>query len=147
MAIARNKKATFNYELHDKWEAGIQLTGSEASVVRHHGMSLSEAFVVEKNGELFLHDAYIAPHKSAHQMYQHSPKRDRKLLLRKKEISKILGYTTQKGYSVVPVSAYYKGSLIKVEIAAGKGKNVIDKRETVKRREADREARRAMKGD
>lgn len=144
--IAKNRKARFNYSILEEWEAGIKLLGSEASVIRKKNFNISEAYVYEKNGELWLNNSWVEPYDNAFKGSNHDPKRDRKLLLNKKEISKITGNLVKKGYSIIPLEAYYNDrNIVKLKIGLGQGKKLHDKRETIKRRDADREIERALK--
>lgn len=142
--LNENRKARFNYEILDTYEAGIVLTGAEVKSVRDGGVSLAESFVRPDRGEIFLVQAHIKPYKfNADPNYD--PVRKRKLLLSRREIDELRGAVERKGLTIVPLKMYLKRGLAKLEIALARGKASPDKRESVKRREADREAQRAIK--
>ena len=144
--VARNKKAFFDYEIIEKFEAGLVLKGSEVKALREGRVNLKESFVKIIKGEAFLLNAHITHLDTANPYYKPDPKRARKLLLHKKEIDKLIGKVTQDSLAIVPLSIYFNNkNLAKVQIALAKGKKLHDKRESIKRREADREARSAMK--
>lgn len=144
--VAENRRARFDYFLEEKFEAGIQLTGTEVKSLRHGLCSLNEAFASEKQGEVWLYNSYIAPYNPAGAHLQHEPRRPRKLLLKKKEVGKMLGSIRRDGYTLVPVRLYFNSrGLAKVEIALAKGKQQHDKREDIKKRDWDREKRRLLK--
>lgn len=141
--IARNKKAAHDYFLEETLEAGISLSGTEVKSLRHGRASLSEAWVEFSGGEAWLQGVNI-PEYFYGSWTNHAQKRKRRLLLHKREIIKLENQVAAKGYTVVPVELYFVGGRAKIEIALARGKQDWDKRETIKRREADREARRAM---
>ena len=140
-----NRKARFNYEILEKYEAGIELLGTEVKSVRGGQMSLEGAFVIIRGGEAFLINANIPPYQAKNVGADYDPLRNRKLLLTKKEIAELAGNDKNKSLTIVPISVYNKGRKIKVEIALVKGKKKFDKRETLKKRDADREMRREIK--
>ena len=142
--IADNRKAGFEYHILDTWEAGIVLKGTEVKSIREGGISLRESFCKVMGAEIFLWNAHIAPY-SHRGSADHEPTRTRKLLLKRQEINKLIGKTVEKGLTLVPLRMYFKKGKIKLAIALARGTNVRDKRETVKRREADRETRAAVK--
>jgi len=143
--IATNRKAYHNYHILEGMEAGIVLTGTEIKSIRAGKTSLSDAYVrPDSKGELWLLNAHIARYDSASYM-SHEPTRPRKLLLHKKEIAGLTSKLAEKGLTLVPTRIYLKDSLAKVEIALAKGKRQYDKRETLARRDADREIERAVK--
>jgi len=140
-----NRKARYNYELSERMEAGIVLIGAEVKSVKLGQVSLGEAFArIDEEGELWLHNCHIHPYKFADNR-DYEPTRSRKLLLKKKEILGLVKKTEGKSLVLVPTAIYTKRGRIKVEIAIGKGKKKWDKRAAVKKREQEREARRAMK--
>ena len=143
--IATNRRARFNYEILDTFEAGIVLTGSEIKSVRARHVTISEAYVQVRNGEAWLHNAHIAPYPAAGPFGQHEPTRSRKLLLKKKEIAQIEREMQKARLTIVPLRLYIKGRVAKVLIGLGRGKRQVDRRETIKRRDADREIGRAMR--
>lgn len=142
--IAENRRAAFEYHLLDTFEAGLVLRGTEVKSIRESGISLRDSFCKVTGGEVFLWNAHIAAY-SHRGSADHEPTRTRKLLLHKNEIEKLIGKTVGKGMTLVPLRMYFKNGRIKVAIALGKGKNVRDKRETIRKREADRETRAAVK--
>ena len=142
--IADNRKAWFEYEILEQFEAGIVLKGTEVKSIREGGVSLRESFCKVFGAEIFLWNAHIAPY-SHRGSAEHEPTRTRKLLLNRREINKLLGKTIEKGLTVVPLRMYFKKGRIKLAIGLARGKNVRDKRETIRRRETDRETRAAVK--
>ncbi len=141
----KNKKAFFDYEILERYEAGIELKGSEVKSLREGKANLRDSFVRIENGEAFLFNAYIAPY-SHGGLFNHEPTRKRKLLLHRSEIKRLLGKSQEKGLTIVPLRIYFNDrGKVKVEIALARGKKLYDKRETIRRREQEREARRAMK--
>ena len=143
-SYAENRKVRFDYEILEKYEAGIELLGSEVKSVRGGQMSLEGAFVIVRGGETFLINANIPPYQPKNAPKDYDPLRNRKLLLTKKEIAE-LGKSEKINLTIVPISVYNKGRKIKVAIALVKGKKKRDKRETIKKRETDREIRREIK--
>jgi len=141
--IAVNRRASFNYQLFDKFEAGIALTGSEIKGIRDSGANINEAYAMIKGGEIWLINSHISPYQPATYM-NHKPKRDRKLLLHKREILKIEIKLKEKGLTLVPTKMYFKNGRAKIELALGKGKKSFDKRESIKKRESDRNLRRVV---
>lgn len=142
---AENRKVYFNYEILEKYEAGIELLGVEVKSVRGGKMSLEGAFVIMRGAECFLINASIPPYQPNNSPKDYDPLRNKKLLLTKKEISELAGSEKNKSLTIVPISVYNKGRKIKVSIALAKGKKKFDKRETIKKRETDREVRRTLK--
>ena len=142
--IATNRKAYHNYHIGDGIEAGIVLTGSEIKSIRSGRVSLGDAYVRPERGELWLHNAHIARYEASSYM-SHEPKRPRKLLLHRKEVSNLISKVSEKGLTLVPTRLYIKGSIAKVEVALAKGKRQYDKRESISRREVERELARATK--
>lgn len=142
--IATNRRARFDFEIADTFEAGLVLLGSEVKSLRLGKANLSDAYAVVRRGEAFLVGAYIAPYEFAREG-GHDPTRTRKLLLHKREIERMGSSVAEKGLSLVPMRLYFKDGRAKVEIGLGKGKARYDKRETLKRRQADREMQRAMR--
>ena len=141
--VARSKKAHFNYELLERYEAGIVLLGSEVKSIRNGKVSINEAYARVRGGEVWLINSDISPYECS-ALNNHEPKRQRKLLLKKREIGKIIGKTKERGLTLVPVSLYFKDGFVKVEIALARGKRKYDKRESIQKREADRDLRRRM---
>lgn len=142
--LVSNKRATFNYQLLESFEAGIALQGTEIKSLRNHGGSLQEAYVKIINNEIWLVGCNIAPYKYGN-VHNHEDTRDRKLLLHKREISKLKVASQEKGLTIIPLSFYLKEGRVKVRIALAKGKNVIDKRETIKERDSKRYIDKVMK--
>ena len=143
--VARNPKATQRYDIEERIEAGLVLTGSEVKSLRAGRADLDAAFARFENGELFLHNLYIPPYGPA-AAFAHDPRRTRKLLLKASEIEKWSGRITTKGYTLVPIRLYFKGSWVKVELGLGKGRKLGDEREKLRREVDLKEARAAMKG-
>ncbi len=138
-----NRAAGHNYFLEDKMETGVMLTGSEVKSIRAGQANLKDAYALIKDGELWLLNAHIGAYE--HGSYaNHAPLRTRKLLVHKEQLRKLLGKSQQKGYTLIPTRMYFKNGKVKCEIALAKGKQSWDKRETERRRTADREAREAM---
>jgi len=142
--IAENRKAFHDYHLIETFEAGIVLLGTEVKSIREGRVNLRDSYARVEDGEVFLYNVNISPY--SHRGYaDHEPLRRRKLLLHRDEIRKLIGKTVEKGMTLVPVRLYYKNGRVKVAVSLAKGKKEYDKRETVKRREADRETRAAIK--
>jgi len=142
--VARNKKATHEYHIADSWEAGIVLVGPEVKSVRAGKVSLAEAFARVDGEEVWLHGMHISPYEPASRENV-DPIRPRKLLLHRREIRRLIGAVQQKGFTLVPLDLYLSKGRVKVTLALGRGKKLHDKRETERRREAERETERAMK--
>lgn len=143
---AENRKIYFDYEVIEKYEAGIELLGTEVKSVRGGRMSLEGAFIVIRGGEAFLINANIPPYQAKNAPKDYDPLRNRKILLTKKEIAELAGSEKNKSLTIVPISVYNKSRKIKVEVALVKGKKKHDKRESIKKRDTDRELRRDYKG-
>lgn len=141
--IARNKKARFNFEVIESFEAGIALQGTEVKSLREGKVSLSESFARVDGGELFLMGAHIDTYKPG-SFANHDPVRPRKLLMRRKEIHRIAGKVAERGLTMVPLSMYFKRGFAKVELALVRGKQKYDKRQAIRKRESERSLRRAM---
>lgn len=144
--LAENKRAKFEYQILDTFEAGLMLLGHEVKSARLGRMSLLGAYVTIARGALWLIGAHIQRYPQAGPLPDYDPDRTRKLLLHKREIAKIAGKLEQKGLTLVPLSAYTKGSKIKLSFGLARGKKLYEKKETIKRRESDREIRRSLKG-
>lgn len=144
--IAKNPTAYHNYEIIDKLEAGIVLYGTEIKSIRAGKVNLKDSYAtIEKNGEVYVYSMHISPYDHGN-IYNKDPMRPKKLLLNKSEIHKLIGMTTLKGYTLVPIKLYFKGNFIKIELGVGKGKKLFDKREDLKKKEADRKIERYLKG-
>ena len=146
MSLVENKKARFNYEFIHTLEAGIELFGFEVKSLRQKQGALDGAYVIARGNEAFLVGAYITPYQPKNTPKDYDPRRNRKLLLTKKEIAELVGSDRKNGLTIIPVSVYNKGRKIKVEIALARGKKKYDKREALKKRDTEREMRREMKG-
>ena len=143
--ICQNKKARHNYEITETFEAGIVLKGTEVKSLRIGKANLKDSYARIKNGEVYLIGTHISPYPFAN-YNNHAPLRDRKLLLKKQEIRKLIGKTKEKGLTLVPLKLYFKNGKVKVELALAKGKRLFDKRETLRRKTMEREAQRALMG-
>lgn len=144
--LALNKRAGFDYELLNRYEGGLVLTGEEVKSAKMGHMSLKGAFVTVHGSELYLTNSLISRYPHAHKDTKHEDTRPRKLLLKRSEIRSLIGKTKTAGLTLVPVRAYTKKQLVKLEFAIGKGKKSFDKRETIKKREVRRDIGRAMRG-
>lgn len=145
--IAKNPTAYHNYDIVDTIEAGIVLYGTEIKSIRAGKVNFKDSYaVIEKNGEVFVYSMHISPYDHGN-IYNKDPMRPKKLLLNKSEIHKLVGMTTLKGYTLVPTKMYFKGNFIKLEIGIGRGKKLFDKREDLKKKEADRKIERYMKSN
>ncbi len=142
--VATNKKAFHDYFILEKIEAGISLLGTEVKAIREGRLNLKDSYALVRGGEIFLLHCHISPYSHGNRE-NHDPTRTRKLLLHEREIRKLIGKTQEKGLTIVPLRVYLKRGLIKVELGVVKGKKLFDKRETERRKEADQEARAAMK--
>lgn len=142
--ISQNKKARFNYFLSDFLEAGIVLSGTEIKSIRLHNVNLDDAYVLIRNNQAYIINMNIQVYEKG-TIFNHEPKRDRKLLLHKYEIRKLDAKVERKGFTLVPTKAYLKNGKAKIEIALGQGKKLFDKRETIKQRENQREINKIMK--
>lgn len=143
--LGENKRAYFDYEILEKFESGISLTGQEVKSLKTRGTSLAGSYVILKDEEVFWIGARIPPYQPKNAPPNYNPERSRKLLLKKSEIKYLIGKTKQKGLTLIPLKLYTKRSLIKLEFALAKGKKKIDKREKIKQREIEREIQREMK--
>lgn len=143
--IADNRKARFDYHIIDEFEAGIVLLGSEVKSIREGKVNIADAYVIEKDGDLYLYNAHIAEYKGAN-IFNHEPKRMRKLLLHRREINKLMGQMKIKGMTIVPLKLYFNNrNYVKLQIATAKGKHNYDKRQAIKEREWNREKARILK--
>ena len=144
--VAKNKKAFFDYEILEKYEAGVVLSGAEVKSIRAGRANLKDSFIKIVKGEAFLFHAHISHLQTTHAFFKPNERRERKLLLHRKEIDKLLGKITIEGLTLVPLMLYFnKRNRVKIQIALAKGKNLHDKRETLKRKVLDREAQMALK--
>ena len=142
--VSTNKKARFNYEIIEKIETGIALKGTEVKSIRNRNVSIGESYAQIKDDEVFLHNLHISPSEQGNRE-NHDSIRVRKLLLHKREIKKLVARTQQKGLSLVPLSIYLRKGKIKVELAIGRGKRLVDKRESIKKKTIEREIERIVK--
>jgi SsrA-binding protein len=143
-AIATNRKALFNYEVLDRAEAGVSLAGTEVKSIREGGLNFRDSFVDFRGGELYLVGCRIGPYSHGN-LLNHAEGRDRKLLLHKREILKLGGKAAEKGFTLIPLRAYFKDGRVKVEIGLARGKKSHDKRESIKRKDIERETRQALR--
>jgi SsrA-binding protein len=143
--LATNRKAFFNYEVLERAEAGIALVGTEVKSIRDGGLNFSDSWIELRAGELLLVGCRVAPYSHGN-LANHRPDRERKLLLHKREILKLGGHATERGLTLVPLRAYLKNGRVKLEIGLARGKQLRDKREAIKRKDQERETRRAVRG-
>lgn len=143
--IAKNPTAYHNYEIIDKIEAGIVLYGTEIKSIRNGKVNLKDSYAtIEKNREVYVYSMNISPYENGN-IFNKDPLRRKKLLLNRKEINKLIGLTSQKGYTLVPINLYFKGNFVKMLLGIGKGKKLFDKREDLKKKEDERKMERYMK--
>jgi len=142
--IANNKKAYYDYFIEDKYEAGLSLHGTEVKSLRMGKCSVKEAFIKIENREMYVYNMHVSPYEKGN-IFNKDPLRVRKLLLHKFEINKMAGQLASKGYTLVPLSVYFKGSLVKIEIGLAKGKKLYDKREDIAKKDMKREAEKDFK--
>ena len=142
--IAKNPNAKHNYTIIDTIEAGIVLSGTEIKSIRAGKVNIKNSYAIIKNGEVFILGMHVSPYEHGN-IFNKDPLRDRKLLLNKKEINKLVGLIKQKGITLVPISLYFKKSYVKVELGIGKGKNLYDKRQDLAKKDAERAIDRAIK--
>ena len=142
--ITSNRKAFHEYFVLERFEAGIELAGTEVKSIRAGNVNLKDAFCTIKDGELFVRGMHISPYEHGN-IFNKDPVRPRRLLMHKREIARLFGKVKQDGYALIPLAVYFKGSLVKVEIALAKGKKLYDKREDAAKKDAKRQIDRAMK--
>ena len=142
--IANNKKAYHDFFLEERYEAGIELHGTEVKSMRMGKCSIKEAFIRIENGEVIIYGMHVSPYEKGN-IFNRDPLRPKKLLMHKSEIRKLIGKIAEKGYTLVPVEVYFKGSLVKVEIGLAKGKKLYDKRNDIAKKDQQREAQRDFK--
>lgn len=142
--IATNKKAFHDYFVEESMEAGIELTGTEVKSIRLGGVNLKDAWCAIEDGQIILKGAHISPYEKGN-IFNREPRRERRLLMHKREILRLYGLIKQQGLTLIPLSIYFKGSLVKVQVGLCKGKKLYDKRESMARRDAKRDAERALK--
>jgi SsrA-binding protein len=141
--VATNRQASYRYNLLERWEAGIQLTGTEVKSLRTGHAQMKDSYATLRDGEVWLHNMHIPPYGPASRE-NHEPERPRKLLLNRREIERLIGKTAEKGLTLIPTRLYFKGPYAKVEIALARGKDLYDKRRSLKDRDQRREIERAM---
>lgn len=142
--LSQNKKAYHDYFIEETYETGMVLQGTEIKSIRAGRVNLKDSFARVQNGEVFLHNMHVSPYEQGNR-YNHEPLRTRKLLLHRKEISKLIGMTKEEGYTLVPLKVYLKNGFAKLLLGLGKGKKKYDKREDLKRKEAKRDIERAFR--
>ncbi len=142
--VTQNKKAFHDYFVDEKYEAGIELFGTEVKSIRAGGINLKDSYCQVKDGELYAIGIHISPYEHGN-IFNREPLRDRRLLMHKREIVKLQGLMTQKGYTLVPLAVYFKNSRLKVELGLCRGKKLYDKRDSIAKAESDREIERRMK--
>lgn len=143
--LAQNKKASHDYFIEETYETGLVLTGTEIKSLRMGKANISDAFATIRNGEIFIHNMHISPFEQGNRHNPTDPTRARKLLMHKKEISKLFGLSKQEGYTIVPLKIYVRNGYAKLLIGLGKGKKQYDKRETSAKRDAERDIQRALR--
>ena len=139
--ISKNPTARHNYTIEDTIETGIVLSGTEIKSIRNGKANLKDSYAAIKNGELYIYNLHISPYEFGN-IYNKDPLRDRKLLVNKREINKLVGLIKQKGYSLIPLTMYFKSNLVKIELGIGKGKKLYDKRRDIAKKEAEMRMRR-----
>ena len=142
--IAKNSKAYHDYFIEEKYEAGIELAGTEVKSIRLGNVNLKDSFCIIKEGQLAVHGMHISPYEKGN-IFNKDPRRPRRLLMHKREIMRLFGRMKQDGYALIPLAIYFKGPRVKVELGLAKGKKLYDKRESSAKRDAKREMDRAMK--
>ena len=143
--IATNRQARFNYFISDTFEAGIVLVGSEVKSIREGRVNLNDSYIKIMNAQAFLVGMHISPYSHIENINTFEPTKSRKLLLHKQEIGKLVGLISRKGHTCVPLSIYFKRGIVKVEIGIGKGKKEHDKRDSIKKKDQDKEMKQALK--
>lgn len=141
--IAKNPTAKHNYTIIDTIETGIVLTGTEIKAIRNGRVNLKDSYAGIRNFELFIYNMHISPYEFGN-IYNKDPLRDRKLLVNKHELNRLIGQVKQKGYSLIPISLYFKGNFVKLELGIGKGKKLYDKRQDIAKRDAEIRMRKQM---
>ena len=142
--VANNKKAYFDYFIEDKWEAGMELYGTEVKSVRMGKASIKESYIKIEKNEVVIYNLHISPYEKGN-IFNRDPVRVRKLLLHRSEINKLAGKTVEKGYTIVPLQVYMKNGLVKIEIGLGRGKKLYDKRQDIAKKDQRRENERDFK--
>ncbi len=142
--VATNRKAFFEYNVLEKFETGISLSGTEVKSIRQGGVNLKDAWCNIENGEMIIKQMHISPYEYGN-VFNKNPKRDRRLLMHKREIMRLFGAVKQEGLTIIPLSLYFKGSLVKVQIGLCKGKKIYDKRADAAKKDANRTIERTLK--
>ncbi len=142
--VANNKKAYHDYFIDSTYETGIVLVGSEVKSIRLGGVNLKDSFCIIKNGEIFILNMHVSPYEKG-SYFNEDPRRTRKLLMKRAEIDKLLGKVSAKGYTLVPTKIYFKGGLVKVEVGLARGKELHDKRDSIKEKDMKRDLQRQLK--
>jgi len=142
--ICKNPNAYHNYIINDTIEAGIVLSGTEIKSIRAGKVNLKDSYASIKNGEAYIYSMHISPYEHGN-IFNKDPLRDRKLLLSKRELNKLFGLIKQQGYTLIPISLYFKGSFVKIELGIGKGKKQYDKRQDIAKKDAEMKIRKALK--
>lgn len=143
--ISDNRKARFLYEILDTYEAGIELLGTEVKSIRQGKVNLGDGYALVRDGEVWLLNVHVSPWETAGDFFNHDPRRSRKLLMRREEIRKLIGKVEEKGLTLVPLKMYFKRGWVKVSIGLGRGKNLHDKRESLKQKQDKRDVARELK--
>lgn len=143
--ISDNRQARFQYEILETYEAGIQLQGTEVKSIRQGKVNLRDGFALVRNEEMWLYNVHVSPHTTASQIFNHDPRRPRKLLMHSEEIRKLIGKVEQKGLTLVPLNLHLKKGWVKVTIGLARGKKLHDKRDDLKQKQEKRETERALK--
>ena len=143
-SVARNKKAFHNYEIRDRYQAGLVLLGTEIKAIRDHQVSLANSYARIRNGEVWLENCHIGPYRHGN-LANHEPLRPRKLLLHRREINRLTGAVAHKGFTLVPLALYFEKGRAKVELGVARGKRLYDKREAARRRAVDRDIAQELK--
>ena len=143
--VADNRQARFEYEILETYEVGVELKGTEVKSIRNGKANLRDGFALVRNGEVWLHNVHISPHETTSQVFNHDPRRVRKLLMHTQEIRKLIGKVEQQGLTLVPLKMYLKRGWVKLTLALVRGKKLHDKREDLKRKQEKREIERVMK--
>ncbi|MBF2002712.1 MAG: SsrA-binding protein SmpB [Synechococcales cyanobacterium M58_A2018_015] len=143
--VADNRQARYQYEILETYEVGVELKGTEVKSIRQGKVNLRDGYALIRNGEVWLHNVHVSPHETASQVFNHDPRRTRKLLLHAGEIRKLIGQVEQKGLTLIPLKMYLKRGWVKLTLALARGKKLHDKREDLKRKQENREIERALK--
>ena len=143
--VADNRQARFEYEILDTFEVGIALVGTEVKSIREGKANLRDGFALIRQNEIHLHNVHVSPHQTTAQVFNHDPRRTRKLLMHRQEIRKLIGRVDQEGLTLVPLKMYFKRGIVKIDLALVKGKKLYDKREDSRRKDDQREMQRTMK--